>query len=98
MAERFLNLPSVYFIFFYFFLVLSVTIPEPPRMMSSSANYRPLISSFRRIPPQENFVKLKKWPPWRSVYLVKLGLKSLGNGPQDICKDKESNLGSVAGY
>ena len=57
MAERFLNLPSVYF-FLFFFLVLSVTIPEPPRMMSSSANYRPLISSFRRIPPQENFVKL----------------------------------------
>ena len=40
------------------FLVLSVTIPEPPRMMSSSANYIPFLSSFRHIPPQEGFVKL----------------------------------------
>ena len=28
------------------------------RMMSSSANYRPFLSSFRHIPPQEHFVKL----------------------------------------
>ena len=28
------------------------------RMMSSSANYRPFLSSFRHIPPQEGFVKL----------------------------------------
>ena len=34
----------------------------------------------------------------RDVYLVKLGLKSLGDGRQDIYKDKESNLGPVAGY
>ena len=43
---------------FLIFLVLSVTVPEPPRMMSSSANYRPFLSSFRHIPPQEGFVKL----------------------------------------
>ena len=49
--------PSVYF-FFQCFLVLSVTIPEHLRMMSSSANYRPFLSSFRHIPPQESFVKL----------------------------------------
>ena len=40
------------------FFVLSVTISKPPRMMSSSANYRPFLSSFRRIPSQESFVKL----------------------------------------
>ena len=28
------------------------------RMMSSSANYRPFLSSFRHTPPQEHFVKL----------------------------------------
>ena len=38
-----------------FFFSLSVTISKPLRMMSSSANYRPFLSSFRRIPP---FVKL----------------------------------------
>ena len=31
----------------------------------------------------------------RNVYLVKIGPKSLGNRRQDICKDKESNLGPV---
>ena len=44
--------------FGFFFLVLSATISKPPRMMSSSANYRPFLSSFRHIPPQESFVKL----------------------------------------
>ena len=34
----------------------------------------------------------------RNVYLVKLGPESLGNRRQDIWKDKESNLGPVAGY
>ena len=29
----------------------------------------------------------------KNVYLVKLGPKSLGDGRQDISKDKESNLG-----
>ena len=84
---------------------MSVTNPKPPRMMSSSANDRPFLSSFRHIPPQESFVQLanltiqtKKWPPGRKAYLVKLGLKSFVDGRQDICKDKESNLGSVVGY
>ena len=40
------------------FLVLSLTIPEPPQIMSSSPNYRPFLSAFRRIPPQESFVQL----------------------------------------
>ena len=31
---------------------------DVPRMMSSSANCRPFLSSFRHIPPQESFVKL----------------------------------------
>ena len=34
----------------------------------------------------------------RWAYLVKLGFKSFVDGRQDICKDKESNLGSVVGY
>ena len=37
---------------------MSVTDPKPPRMMSSSANDRPFLSSFRHIPPQESFVQL----------------------------------------
>ena len=32
----------------------------------------------------------------KNVCLVKLGPKSLGDGCQDICKDKESNLGPAA--
>ena len=31
-------------------------------------------------------------------YLVKIGGKPAGGGSQEICKDKESNLGPVAGY
>ena len=33
----------------------------------------------------------------RNVYFVKNGSQSLGDGRQDICKDKESNLVPVAG-
>ena len=40
------------------FFVLLVTISKPPRIMSSSANYRPFLSSSRHILPQEHFVKL----------------------------------------
>ena len=32
----------------------------------------------------------------KNVYLVKLGPKSFGDGRQDICKDKASNLGPAA--
>ena len=74
-------------------------------MMSLSANDRPFLSSFRHTTAQESFVQLgfinypdKKWPPGRKAYLVKLGLKSFVDGHQDICKDKESNLGSAVGY
>ena len=37
---------------------------------------------------------------WRrgNVYLVKIGEKPVEDGSQDICKDKESNVGPVAGY
>ena len=34
----------------------------------------------------------------RNVYLVKTGAKSLRDRHQVICKDKECNLGPVAGY
>ena len=43
---------------YLFFLVLYVTNPKPLLMMSSSANDRPFLSSFRHIPPQESFVPL----------------------------------------
>ena len=33
-----------------------------------------------------------------NVYLVKIGEKPAGDGSQEICRDKESNLGPVAGY
>ena len=74
-------------------------------MMSSSANYRPFLSSFRHIPPSGGFsqvseltVNTKKWRPnGENVYLVQLGPKSFGDGRQDICKDKASNLRPAAG-
>ena len=31
-------------------------------------------------------------------FLVKIGEKPVEDGSQDICKDKESNVGPVAGY
>ena len=76
------------------------------RMMSSSANYRPFLSSFPHIPPQKGFVKLanelfrekKMAADGRNVYLVKIGPNSVGDAHQDICKDKECNLGPVARY
>ena len=42
----------------FFFFSFCVTNPKPPRMMSSSANDRPFLSSFRHIPPQESLVQL----------------------------------------
>ena len=33
-----------------------------------------------------------------NVYLVKIGGKPPGDGSQEISKDKENNLGPVAGY
>ena len=74
-----------------FIFFLSVTISKPPRMMSSSASYRPFFSSFRHIPPQEHFVKLANYysdrtrPCVRNVYLIKIGPKSHGHTRRDIC-------------
>ena len=42
------------------FFVLLVTISKPPRMMSSSANYRPFLSSSRHIPPSGAFCQVSK--------------------------------------
>ena len=75
------------------------------RMMSSSANYRPFLSSFCHIPPSGGFCQVSKltvytkkwWPKGENVNLVQLGPKSFGDGRQDICKDKASNLGPAAG-
>ena len=94
------------FIFFSFVSdYIQTSADDIPRMMSSSSNYRPFLRSFRHIPPQESFVKLanllfmKKMPEnGRNVYLVKTGPKSLRDRRQVICKDKECNLGPVAGY
>ena len=48
------------FLFFFSFVgdYIQTSADDVPRMMSSSANYRPFLSSFRHIPPQESFVKL----------------------------------------
>ena len=48
------------FLFFCSFVgdYIQTSADDVPRMMSSSANYRPFLSSFRHIPPQESFVKL----------------------------------------
>ena len=52
-------LPSVYFFFFSFVGdYIQTSADDVPRMMSSSANYSPFLSSFRHMPPQESFVKL----------------------------------------
>ena len=73
-------------------------------MMSSSANDRPFLSSFRHIPPQESLVQLPNltvqtkngrrgerliWSN-HSLTMVKLGYKSFVDGRQDICKDKKN--------
>ena len=99
-------------LFLFIYLVLSGSRPKLPltanclhRMMSSSANYRPFLSSFRRIPPSGGFCQVseltvykKKWrPKGENVNSVQLGPKSFGDGRQDICKDKASNLGPAAG-
>ena len=47
-------LPSVYF--FFSFVGNYIQTSAEDVMMSSSANYRPFLSSFRHIPPQEHFV------------------------------------------
>ena len=60
---------------------------------------------FSSYPPSGGFCQVseltvytEKWRPnGENVYLVQLGPKSLGNGCQDICKDKASNLGPAAG-
>ena len=61
-------------------------------MMSSSANYRPFLSSFRHIPPQEGFVKLMFRPRMaadgKTLYLFKLGPKSFGDGRRTFAKIK----------
>ena len=58
-AARFLALPSVYYFFCSFVGdYIQTSTDDVPWMMSSSANYRPYLSSFRHIPPQESFVKL----------------------------------------
>ena len=75
-------------------------------MMSSSANYRPFLRSFCHIPPQDCFAMLanlklfmkKMAENGRNVSLVKIEPKSLRDRRQGICKDKECNLGPVAGY
>ena len=95
------ELKSAVLSFFKLLVVLSVTNPKPPRMMSSSANDRPFLSPFRHIPPQESFVQLASLTIQikngrRGERLF--GLKSFVDGRQDICKDKKSNLGSVVGY
>ena len=46
------------FVFFSFVCEQTRTPTRPIVMMSSSANERPFLSSFRHIPPQESFVQL----------------------------------------
>ena len=75
-------------------------------MISPLSNYRPFFSFFLHIPSQESFVKVSelntvvtKWRPFAEEFLFGQNWpKSLGDGRQDICKDKESNLGPVAGH
>ena len=60
---------------------------------------------FSSYPPSGGFCQVseltvytKKWrPKGENVNLIELGPKSFGDGRQDICKDKASNLGPAAG-
>jgi len=75
-------------------------------MISALTNYRPFFSSFFIIyllPSRESFVKLANEYAHtvmaHSAFIYsKIGAKSFGDGSQDICKYKESNLGPVAGF
>ena len=58
---------------------------------------------FSSYPPSGAFCQVsnyseRTWLSVRNVYLVKIGPISVGDAHQDICKEKESNLGPVAGY
>jgi len=52
-----------------------------------------LVSEFKNIQQKKNLRLVG-----RNVYLVKIAPNSLGDARQDTCKDKECNLGTVAGY
>ena len=69
-------------------------------MMSSSANYRPFLRSFHHTRSGE-FCHVGKLTileeNGRRQEKCLFG-KNWAKIPQDICKDKESNLGPVAGY
>ena len=56
--KRGLNRTAVLFFFSFVGDYIQTSADDVPQMMSSSANYRPFLSSFRLIPPQESFVKL----------------------------------------
>ena len=73
--------------------------------MSLSANYRPFSALFV-ISPSGEFCQVSelnilstKWSSAEGMFIwSNIGLENLGDRRQDICKDKESNLGPVAGY
>ena len=84
-------------------------IPRYPLPVPHSYSYstipRPFFSFFRQIPPREGFVKLAiNIQATVSVITVgeificsKIVAKSFRDGCQDIFKDRENNLGPVAG-
>ena len=93
---------------FYFSFVGEQTQTPTHGQLSSPDDYLQAISqlfSSYPPPPSAGFCQVseltgytKKWQPsGENVYLVQLGPKSFGNGHQDICKDKASNLGPAAG-
>ena len=77
-------------------------------MISSLATYRLFFSPFRHIPPPwAGFGQVREISMQKIVMAVtfdemficsKLWAKSFGDESLDICKYKESNLGSVAGF
>ena len=95
------------FIIFFFSFggdYIQTSADDVPWMMSSSANYRPFLRSFRHIPPQESFVKLANQLLRQNMAVCEKGLfdqnwvKIPGTYTSGHCKDKKSNLGPVAGY
>ena len=87
------GLKVLYRVYICFYLFISGKHHDRDNLQSSFSKCFVIFSFFINYSDKENGRR-----SGRNVYLVKIGPKSLGDGRQDICKDKECNLGAVAGY
>ena len=98
-------------LFFFFFSFVGEQTQTPTHGQLSSpddviiSQLQAISQLFSSYPPSGGFCQVseltvytKKWrPKGENVNLVQLGPKSFGDGRQDICKDKASNLGPATG-